>query len=26
MSDKYASRLPVRAPDPRRPYRRLQII
>jgi len=26
MSDKYASRLPTRSPDPKTPYRRLQII
>lgn len=26
MSDKYASRLPARAPDPSRPYRALRII
>ncbi len=26
MSDKYASRLPVRAPNPKMPYRSLQII
>jgi hypothetical protein len=26
MSDKYASRLPTRAPDPKTPYRALRII
>jgi hypothetical protein len=26
MSDKYASRLPTRAPNPRTPYRRIQVI